>query len=191
MVDPAAEKAQLRLRLRARPIAPDAHVAIDEQLETSTALGSCKVVMAYLAMPDEVDVDSWIARALHRGVSVCVPRVHWEDRTMEAVRLERTGDWVVGRFGLREPAATATVVPIEHIEAVLVPGLGFDLDGYRLGRGGGFYDRYLAGAPSALMRLGIAPDERIVKRVPRESWDEPVSHLVGERGVRRVDRTVE
>lgn len=189
MTDPAAQKRALRGRLRAIEIPAGTSEAVGAQLRDLDELARASGVLAYLGLPDEVSVDGWIAEALGRGVRVCVPRVEWDSGSMEPAVLEKMGDWTADRHGLRGPTARAALVPIQEIGAVLVPGLGFDRHGRRLGRGGGFYDRLLARLPASGWRIGVAAEARVVERVPAEEWDQHLDLLVTESGVRRFERT--
>ncbi len=84
-----------------------------------------------------------------------------------------------GAFGIWEPLPEPTrrVLP-EAFDLVLVPGLAFDLDGGRLGRGAGFYDRFLASLSPKTRLVGVALDEQIVEKTPRDAFDLPVDALV-------------
>ncbi len=188
MGEGSLDKAALRGRLKGLRPGDEVDAAVCAQLQALPE-ASVGTVMAYLALPDEVNVDGWIGWASGRGVRVCVPRVDWDAGSMEGVLLGSPGDLTVGRYGLREPVAGAGVVPIEDMEAVLVPGLGFDDRGGRLGRGGGFYDRFLSRLPEGAARIGVAWSGRVVDRVPMEAWDQKVDMLVTERGVERFGRS--
>ncbi|HUE37397.1 MAG TPA: 5-formyltetrahydrofolate cyclo-ligase [Candidatus Acidoferrum sp.] len=74
-----------------------------------------------------------------------------------------------GRFGIREPASSCVAIPLEELDVVLVPGVAFDANGHRLGRGKGFYDRLLENFGGK--KIGIAFDEQIVDAVPAEKND--------------------
>ncbi|MBR4834428.1 MAG: 5-formyltetrahydrofolate cyclo-ligase [Thermoguttaceae bacterium] len=88
-------------------------------------------------------------------------------------------DLTLGAFGIWEPLPEPSrrVFP-EAFDVVLVPGLAFDLNGGRLGRGAGFYDRFLAALPSKTRLIGVALDEQIVEKAPRDAFDLPVDALV-------------
>lgn len=94
---------------------------------------------------------------------------------------------VADRLGIPSPATDAPAVPLAEIDAFVVPGLAFDLDGERLGWGHGHYDRTLAGA-SAALRIGYAYDFQIVPAVPIDADDEHVDVLVTESGARRTQK---
>ena len=93
-------------------------------------------------------------------------------------RLFRLTDLTSGAFGIWEPIPNPTrrVAP-DAFDLVLVPGLAFDLDGGRLGRGAGFYDRFLASLPPKTRLIGVALDEQIVAKTPRDAFDLPVDAL--------------
>ena len=80
--------------------------------------------------------------------------------------------------------ADGNVVPPDSIATILVPGRAFDHHGIRLGRGGGHYDRFLAGVD--VPRVGVTTDQRIVDGLPREPHDVPMTHLATESGVWEV-----
>lgn len=87
------------------------------------------------------------------------------------------------RLGFEQPAPGAMPVGEETIEAVILPGLAFDRRGYRLGYGGGYYDRFLAELPPGVFTIGLAPSSMIVAELPRDEWDLPVGWLASEKGV--------
>lgn len=100
------------------------------------------------------------------------------DAFAPAVRFSLAG-LTIGAFGIWEPlpAPTRRVFP-DSFDVVLVPGLAFDLNGGRLGRGAGFYDRFLATLPAQTRLVGVALDEQIVDKTPRDAFDLPVDALV-------------
>ncbi len=88
-------------------------------------------------------------------------------------------------YGLAEPLATATSVDrVKDIGAVLIPMVGFDRQGYRLGYGGGYFDRLLASSEwQQVLTIGIALDLALVPNVPIDSWDLPLRRIFTESGM--------
>ena len=93
-----------------------------------------------------------------------------EGGTYEVVRVNDVkGDCVPGKFGISEPGNHCEAWPLNALDLALVPGLGFDLAGRRLGRGKGFYDRLLSGIACA--KCGVAFDQQILTEIPAEDHD--------------------
>lgn len=143
---------------------------------------------------DEVDLSTLHHELIRRG-RLALPRLDWENRAMEAVRLPRapaldeTSALEVRRHGVPEPAIGEAVAP-GSLCAILVPGLAFDRRGGRLGRGGGFYDRYLErlGSARAPTLIGVCFEAQVTDRVPMESHDRTVDLVVTERSLLKCER---
>lgn len=138
-------------------------------------------VLVYLGDVREVDLDPLISEWINAGVRVAAPRCDWDAGTLDAVRLASLDDVEVRRHGVREAAGGDIIAP-DDLGLVLVPGVAFDPDGGRLGRGGGFYDRFLAGAPKSVRRVGVCFEAQVVDHVPREAHDALVEGVVTESG---------
>lgn len=145
-------------------------------------------IMMYLPLPNEVDVSAVALRCFQTGRTVCVPRVDWERKRMTAIEVR---DFETGlqetRNGVREPVS-GRPIPLEQIGLVLAPGLAFDSLGSRLGRGGGFYDRFLSGDPSnerlrnqRWFTAGVCFDFQVVDRVPTDELDIRLDAVVTDR----------
>jgi len=101
-------------------------------------------LMIFLPLAGEVDAQSLAMRAWQTGKTVTVPRVGHEQRHMIPVEIRSLGEPMqADQFGVRTPV-NGQPIPPDMLDLVIVPGLGFDTDGHRLGRGGGFYDRFFA-----------------------------------------------
>ncbi len=144
-------------------------------------------IMAYLATRAEPDLDPWLDSP--GDGQFCVPRMDWDARTMEPVAFEAAESRIeVRRHGIREPVAGERIA-LDSIGAVLVPGLAFDRSGDRLGRGAGFYDRFLARIAAGSDRagrarlIGVSFACQIVDRVPRDDHDIAMDALVTEEGL--------
>jgi len=132
-------------------------------------------------LPDhrEPDIEPAIAAWLAAGRLVAAPRVEWEARTFRAVRLASLDEVEVRRFGVREPG-DGEAVSRGELGLALVPGMAFDSRGGRLGRGGGFYDRFLADLPPTVRRLGVCFAAQVVERIPLEPHDARVNAIATE-----------
>lgn len=162
---------------------PEARIVLDAGIATQiTHLPAWKqatTVLGYLAMDDEVDLQAVLAAARRAGRTVGLPRVESGSQQMSfhAVTDIRT-DLEPHPHGFMMPAAEAPRVEADAQTLVLVPGRAFDRAGYRVGRGGGFYDRFLTGLPAGVQTVGVAYAVQLVPAVPREGWDRPVQVVV-------------
>lgn len=184
-------KAELRRALRARLAA----MSEDERRRRSAVacalliatpeFARARAVMIYLSTPAEVDTAPIALRAWQEGKTVAAPLVNWEQRHMLPVEITSLRDGLtVADHGISQPAG-GPVVPLDALDLVIVPGLGFSPDGGRIGRGMGFYDRFLAQREFAGARCGLAFEEQVVDRMPLLDHDVRLSMLVTDRIVRR------
>ena len=185
MTPGTADRGELRARARrirdAIPAADRARWSeqVCARVRRFLAEAGADTLMVYVSFRSEVQTAGLIAelRDSHR---LAAPRVAAAG-TMHAMLL--SGQPLVrSRLGIMEPPATAAGVEPESIDAVVVPGLAFDATGFRLGYGGGYYDRFLARCPRAL-RIGLAFEAQMVDSVRPHGRDEPLHHIVTERRV--------
>lgn len=136
-----------------------------------------RTVFLYLPMTEEVNTRSIAQAAWRDDKVVLVPRCHMADRSMEACPIFSFSDKMTpSYYGIHEPCSEA--YPADRIDFVVVPGLAFDRSGGRLGRGAGFYDRFLAALNDQATTCGLAFDEQIVESVPMFDHDERLDILV-------------
>ena len=155
-------------------------------IATSAEFEAARVVMLYLSTPTEVDTASLALKCWQNNKSVVVPKVSWDQRRMLPVEIASLKDAMTTTAGgvVREPVA-GKPIPLDLIDLVIVPGLGFTPKGYRIGRGMGFYDRFLAQPEFVGLSCGLAFEEQIVADLPVLDHDMPLGMLVTDRGIRR------
>jgi 5-formyltetrahydrofolate cyclo-ligase len=139
---------------------------------------SASTIMIYLALPHEVDTSEIILCAWQMQKTVVVPKISWQQRHMIPVQINSldTG-FSTDVKGLRNPI-TGLPVPFGEIDLVVTPGLGFDRNGNRLGRGGAYFDRFFANKELKAVRCGFAFNEQVVEQLPVTEHDEPVDLIV-------------
>jgi 5-formyltetrahydrofolate cyclo-ligase len=172
----AEEKKQLRQELRVRL---DTLSAGERQraaaqacalLKQQVVWSGSRAVFFYSPLPNELHVWALVPEALQSGKIVLLPRFDAETNSYLPCRItDPEGDLLPGRFGIQEPRDICPKFPLNKLDLALVPGVGFDLFGRRLGRGRGFYDRLLAEMNG--IKCGVAFDEQIVERIPIEAHD--------------------
>lgn len=136
----------------------------------------------YCSYQSEVATESLIDQLLFMGKTVCVPLTHPSTSTMEAIEIKsRQTDLAPGYRGIPEPLPSlrpGRVYPPDRLEVAFIPGSVFDKHGYRLGYGGGYYDRFLALAAPRTLRIGLAYSFQMIPQIPQLPHDVPMDLLV-------------
>jgi 5-formyltetrahydrofolate cyclo-ligase len=147
-------------------------------------LRSADTVMFFVSFGSEIDTVPMIEHALAQGMRVAAPAADPATRTLTPRQVKDVAaDLAPGAHGIREPRAHCPAVPLEEIDVIIVPAAAWGEDGYRVGYGGGYYDRFLAQAPRAA-RVGLGLEVQVVPSVPHKPPDLPVDVLVTEARVR-------
>lgn len=181
-----AMRTTLRQTVRALPRerCREASAAACARLVRLDAFREATIVMLYLPLAAEVDTTAAAIEAFASGKTVCVPRVDWDRNDMQAVAVDSFDDEAmdVGEHLVRSPRG-GRLVPPGTIDLVVVPGLAFDDHGRRLGRGGGYYDRFLPRLRRSARAIGIAFDEQVVGEVPSAVHDRAMDLVVTDRRI--------
>ena len=176
-------KAALRAEMASIRVRPDERsldsAAICKHVKALPEWAEARVILLFAALPDEPNVDGlW-----DESKQVCLPRFR-DDRTYEAAFVMNRNDLVSGQFGILEPPKNAVCAGPSEVDLVIAPGVAFDAAGHRLGRGRGFYDRWLEGLTA--FRCGVGYDHQLVHdSVPHEPHDALMGVVVTPSGVFR------
>lgn len=182
------QKNELRATVKSRV----ASMNEDERRQASTAACTklatlepfrhASVIMLYMPLADEIDLTPFAIGCFRAGKTVCVPTVDWERRDMRPVEVASFNDDLmqIDEHGLRSPRDGRPMLP-SVLDMVIVPGIAFDVTGRRLGRGGGFYDRFLARLHRSVTTVGLAYDVQVVDQVPTAENDRRVEYLATDR----------
>jgi 5-formyltetrahydrofolate cyclo-ligase len=186
-MNPAAtQKNELRARLLARRGALDpARVRDDSRdaarlLLADPLLRRADCVLLYLPVKNELDTRDIFAELAGRGATVLLPRCRdGETGELDLFHVACLNEVCPGRFGILEPdPARCRKAEATPPDAAVVPGVAFDRRGFRLGFGGGYYDRLFARRDmAATLRIGLGYDFQVVETLPTESWDRPMHAL--------------
>jgi 5-formyltetrahydrofolate cyclo-ligase len=175
-------KKALRIRLRSRLKG----ISVEHREQASQRAGAllqdqiiwqqAGSVLFYAALNDEIDLGALLREALREGKVVALPRYVSEENGYAPCRLGNSEELCSGKFGVIEPRADSPIHPVNQLDLVLVPGVGFDTSGRRLGRGRGFYDRLLADIRGHTVGVGF--DEQVEPEIPSEPHDVRLDFLL-------------
>ncbi|MCX7926922.1 MAG: 5-formyltetrahydrofolate cyclo-ligase [Candidatus Omnitrophica bacterium] len=149
---------------------------IKEKLFRSRLFKNAKTVMFYMSFGGEVDTSEMIREAHEIGKTVVVP-VCEKNRKMHPCLWKQGANLLPGPYGIPEPAQKRHL-SLKRLDLVIVPGLAFDKKGRRLGRGKGYYDRFLRMLPEKTATIGLAFDFQILSRVPTTPNDVDVHKVI-------------
>lgn len=153
---------------------------IFEHLKSWPHYQEAKTVMTYLAFGWEIDTWNIVRDLKERGKDVYVPVVQKEPKGLLATQFTSREQLVPAVFGILEPRpGTPTVSPLA-LDLVIVPGVVFSRDGYRIGYGGGYYDRFLTTTKATTVGLVY---QAFLREFEPDTWDQAVDFLMTEEGL--------
>ncbi len=183
-----SDKRALRRRARRRHAALEPRfvaqrsAAIHDHLRGLPVWSGMRVLHSYVnSLPGEVATAELLTATKATGRRVVVPYVEAHHRQLRHAEIDRLEELQPGHWGLLQPPRPRFVDP-SVLDLVLVPGLMFDRRGFRIGQGGGYYDRFLADLDGTAT-VGITYDEFVVDWIPDEVHDVPVHIVVTPSGV--------
>lgn len=180
------QKSSIRqiLRERKNAMTPEERLTKSKAISRHlmTQIRDKETVMAYTSKEMEVNTVPLITQLLSQGNPVIVPIIVKEDYSLRLSYLRDLAALVPSTFGVPEPIGSEIPARGEDVDTILLPMLGFDRTGGRIGYGAGYYDRFLEKFPS-LNKIGIAFACQEMERLPLDSTDVRMDHIVTENGI--------
>lgn len=137
-----------------------------------------KNIFIYLSFGSEIQTNNIITKALRDGKEVYIPKVYKKNKLMKAVRLKSFNDLKENSMGILEPIDDSNYIDKRQIDLILVPGVVFDLNGNRIGYGGGYYDRYLQDIKEIRNKVVLAYDLQIVDSINPDIHDIAFDYII-------------
>lgn len=159
--------------------------AIQSTLEASFEYQAAQAIMCFVSFKDEVPTHDLIKKALALGKRVFVPYIKQPEKTMIPVEIKDFAeDLEPGYFGILTPKSHCLLAPApKDLDLIITPGVRFDEKGYRIGYGGGFYDRFFQKLDSRVPRIALAFDlQTSPEDLPKDEFDQPIHALITETG---------
>ena len=150
---------------------------LTHRLQSTEAFHSAKIVALYKAIGGEVCLESLFTTCWKRGQRTCIPVFNEQGRYYQMAEITPATPFIIGNYGIQEPQ-NPDLLNLNEIDLIAVPGVAFDCDGNRLGRGGGYYDRMLSQFKG--MSVGITFDFQVLSQIPSEKHDQPVDFVITE-----------
>jgi 5-formyltetrahydrofolate cyclo-ligase len=162
---------------------------VQEQVLASDFYREASAVVLYAALGNEVSTDRIAADALaSSGRAVFYPRVETDKGEIVARRIGDRRELARGAYGILEPPQSAEALDGKHYAKIVVcvPGVAFGLEGQRLGRGGGHYDRFIGQLGGEAITVGLAYSFQLLDRIPESGLDRRLNLIVTESAIHRA-----
>lgn len=161
--------------------------AIFEQITVSSYYKQADTLLCFVSTPLEIDTHRLIDFALSQGKRVAVPKCLDQAGTMAFFVIRSFDDMEKSTFSLWEPRAEKCEALLDVRASIcIVPGFSFDPEGYRLGYGKGYYDRFLS--KYSEIKIGICYNNCVAPKLPHGRFDVPVDYLFTEKYVKKIKK---
>lgn len=190
------DKKQAKKQLRQRMLAKRAELGVEERQGRSEMIvrhllampevQKAERIFSFLSFGEEVNMDEFLDACVREGKHIYVPKTDRASRCMIPYRFQDYNSLVSGPYGIREPDVTRSEAWRWHGEefhVIIVPGIAFTRSGFRMGYGGGYYDRFFAALSDQPLLVAVCFEEQIVDSLPIEPHDIRVERIVTEHGV--------
>ncbi len=151
---------------------------IATQVLSLPAFVKAKTVLFYASLPGEVETFAMMQQARQLTKKIALPSVDENQKTMRPILTDSLDSLQSGPYGIKEPNPNGLALDVDSIDVVIVPGLAFDRNNNRLGRGQGYYDRFLSGLSDHTTTIGLAFDFQRVDSLPVEQHDVALSCVI-------------
>lgn len=155
-------------------------LVIRERLFAVPEFQSSKTILFYAAFDGEVETFEMMRQAQKLGKKIALPAINQNEKKIKPALVTRLQeDLEDGPYGIKQPRHDKTeALDLGEIDMAIVPGVAFDKNHHRLGRGQGYYDRFLKDLPKGTPSVGLAFDFQVVDRLPHQEHDIPVSRII-------------
>ena len=155
-------------------------LVIQKKFFSTTEFQKAKTILFYASFDGEVETFDMMRQAQRHRKNIALPYIMKESKTIVPILIDSLEeDLEIGLYGIKQPKYDEIrSVHVDKLDLVVVPGLAFDKKNHRLGRGLGFYDRFLKNLPSQIPSIGFAFDFQVIDHLPHQEHDVPVSLVI-------------
>ncbi|WP_297131959.1 5-formyltetrahydrofolate cyclo-ligase [Terrisporobacter sp.] len=165
---------------------------IKNKLLQMDCIKNSNTIMLYLDFNNEVITDDLIKELISMGKIVASPITIIKEKVLIPSQITDFENGIkYGAYNIREPKSDCSPeINIKNIDVVIVPAVAYDINGFRLGYGGGFYDRFLENIREDAVTIGIAFDLQIFDEVPKEPHDAQLDYIITESRILKPNKSV-
>lgn len=154
---------------------------ITNSIYNSKVYRDAKTIMTYISFKNEVYTHNIIKKSIIENKKIVVPITIPETKELKISQVLDFNELEIGYYNILTPKKEfLRYIDPKDIDLVLVPGVAFDKNGYRIGYGGGYYDRFLDKLRKDAIKIGLAFDLQLIDKVPKDNYDKPVDIIITE-----------
>lgn len=154
--------------------------SIIDTLHNTSYYKNAKTIMTFISFGAEVDTHDFIKQSIKNNKRIVVPITLPETKQLKLSEVLDFGELETGYYDILTPKKEfIRYVDPSEVDLIIVPGVAFDREGYRIGYGGGYYDRFLSKL-GHIPKISLAFDMQLIDKVPREDFDIPVDYIITE-----------
>ena len=165
---------------------------ITKKLLSLEEINKFKNIMIYVSYQSEVNTENLIISLLNKNKKVFAPYCIKDKKRMEIVEInDFDKDLEKGAYGIKEPRKSLKNKKFapKNLDVVIVPGVAFSKNGYRIGYGGGYYDRFLTRLKDETLTIGINYDEMVFNSIPTDEHDLAVDMIITDKKILQITKT--
>lgn len=144
-------------------------------------------IMTFLSFDSEYSTYGLIEKSIDLGKNISVPITDPRSKTISPSIIKSLDELELGHYNILTPSKEY-IRPIDknQIELIIVPAIVYDKFGYRIGYGGGYYDRFFSDLDKSILRLGVAFDFQVVEKLPTDAYDLPVGMIITDKTIHYI-----
>lgn len=173
----------------------DTKIAFDntirEKLRMMKFFNKAENIFIYIGFGSEINTADYINDFLNMGKRIFIPRTNIEEKTMEAVEIQSLDNLVKDKYGILEPSEDIEAVEKVELDLIILPGVVFDVNGGRIGYGGGYYDKYLQNLDESIPKVALCYDFQVINKVPMEEHDIKADCIITEKRVIKLKQNMD
>ncbi|MCR2033320.1 5-formyltetrahydrofolate cyclo-ligase [Anaerofustis stercorihominis] len=157
------------------------NIEIYNKLISNEDIINAENIMCFVSFKDEVDTHKFIKYLIKNNKNVYIPIIDNKNKAMHISKLNSFDELETGFYNILEPKKEyVRICNPEILDVIITPGVVFDKDNYRVGYGGGYYDKFFSNKNLDAKKIGLCYKEQITPKVPREDFDIPVDYIISD-----------
>lgn len=170
---------EIQLKLQNLQHREEKNNLIFKELISNRDIEKAENIMCFVSFRNEVDTHKFIKYMLKNNKNIYIPIIDSKNKIMNISKLKSFDELEKGFYGILEPKKEfIRITDLEVLDIVITPGVVFSKNNYRIGYGGGYYDKFFANKKLKAKKIGLCFSEQIIESIPIDKYDIPVDYII-------------